>query len=73
MFTFIFEAFEAPYFHRQTLLQFPGRRRTVDEAAFVPEKFVAEENANYCKDMSANEGINADSKTVKTSNLPMPP
>jgi hypothetical protein len=69
----IFEAYEVPYFGRETVLQFPGRRRTVNEPALIPEEFVAEENINYCKDVSANEGVNADNETVKTSNLMLPP
>ncbi len=32
-----------------------------------------EENVNFCKDMSVDEGVNPDNKTVKTSNLPLPP
>jgi hypothetical protein len=72
-FTSIFEAFEAPYYHREMVLQFPGRRCAVDEPDLVPEEFVAEENVNYCKDVSASEGFNAADKIVKTSNLPLPP
>jgi hypothetical protein len=34
---------------------------------------MAEENVNYQKDMSASEGANADDRTVKASNLPLPP
>jgi hypothetical protein len=72
-FASVFEAFEAPYFCRETILQFPGRRRTVNEPALVPEEFVAEENVSVCKDVSANEGVNTDNETVKMSNLPLPP
>jgi hypothetical protein len=32
-----------------------------------------EENVNYCKGVSANEGVNADNETEKTSNLSLPP
>ncbi len=39
----------------------------------VPEEFVAEENVNYQKVVSASEGANADDRTVKTANLPLPP
>jgi hypothetical protein len=69
----IVETFVAPYFRRETVLQFPGCRYTADEPALVPEEFVAEENVNFCKDMSVNEGVNADNKTVKTLNLTLPP
>jgi len=44
-----------------------------DEPALVPEEFVAEENLNYEKDMSVNEGADSDNDMVKTSNLPAPP
>jgi hypothetical protein len=39
----------------------------------VPEKFVAEENLNYNKEVSVDEGGSEDDKTIKTSNLPYPP
>jgi hypothetical protein len=39
----------------------------------VPEEFVAEENVNHQKDVSASEGANADDWTVKTAKLPLPP
>jgi hypothetical protein len=71
--TSIFEAFEAPYYCREMILQFPGCRRTVDKPNIVPEEFVAEENVNYCKVVLASEGVNVDDKTVKTSNLSSPP
>ena len=44
-----------------------------NEPALVPEEFVAEENINYEKDMSVDEGVDSDDDTVKTSNLPAPP
>ncbi len=68
-----FEALEANFFCREHALQFPGCGRTVDEPDLIPEEFVAEENINYCKDVSASEGVNVDNMTVKTSNLPSPP
>jgi hypothetical protein len=55
------------------VLQFPGCRHAIDEPDLVPEEFVAEENVNYCKDVSASEGVNVDDKTVKTFNFPLPP
>ncbi len=74
MFTSIFEAFEVPYYHQEKVLQFPGCRHAINELALVPEEFAAEENVNYCKDVSASEGVNVDDETVKTSkNLPSPP
>jgi hypothetical protein len=44
-----------------------------DEHAFAPEDFIAEENLNFEKEVSVNEGVESDDKTVKTSNLPIPP
>ncbi len=72
-FTSIFEAFEAPYYCREMVLQFPGCRCTVNEPNLVPEEFVAEENDNYRKDMSASEGVSADDETVRMPNLQSPP
>jgi hypothetical protein len=72
-FTSIFEAFEAPYYHREMVLQFPGCRPAVNEPNLAPEEFVIEEKVNYCKDVSASEGVNTDDETIKTSNLPLPP
>ncbi len=64
---------EEPFFQRERVLQFLGRGRTVDKPKLVPEEFVVEENVNYWKDVSASEGANADDRTVKTANLPLPP
>jgi hypothetical protein len=69
-FALTFKVLEAPYFCRETVLQFPGCRYTDDKPALVPEDFVAEENINFHIDMSINEGVKADDKAVKTSNLP---
>ncbi len=68
-----FEVLEAPFFQREEVLQYPGRGHTINKPELVPEKFVAEENMNYRKDVSANKGANADDRTVKTANLPSPP
>jgi hypothetical protein len=67
-----FKALEAPFFRWEKVLQFPGRGRTINEPDLVPEKFVAEENVNYQKDVSASDGANADNRTIKTANLPSP-
>ncbi len=63
---------EAPFFQRERVLQFPGRGRTIDKPELVPEEFVAEENVNYWKNVSASEGANADNRTAKMANLPLP-
>ncbi len=57
----------------KTALQYPRHRRSNDKSALIPEEFVAEENVNFCKGVSVNEGTNADKKMVKTSNLLAPP
>jgi len=72
-FSTTFEALEASYYRKETVLQYPGRYLMDNEPALVPEEFVAEENLNYDKDMSVNEGVDSDDDTVKTSNLPAPP
>jgi hypothetical protein len=71
-FATIFKAMEAPFFRRERVLQFLGRGCTVDEPELVPEEFVAEENVNYQKDVSASEGANSDDRTVKTAYLLSP-
>ncbi len=63
-----FEALEAPYYRKDTVLQYPGRHLMND----APEEFVAEKNLNFEK-VSVDEGVNSDNKRVKTSNLPAPP
>jgi hypothetical protein len=73
MFDSIFKACEAPYFCRETVLQFPECRHAVDEPALVPEEFVAGENIKYCKDVSASEKVSTDNETAKSSNLLLPP
>jgi hypothetical protein len=62
-----FEAMEAPYFQQERVLEFPGHRDLM--ADIVPEEFVAEENLNYDKEVSVDEGVSEDNKTIKTSNL----
>jgi hypothetical protein len=71
-FTTTLKALEAPFFQQERVLQFPGCGLTVDEPKLVPEEFVAEENVNYWKDVSASEGANADNRMVKTANLLLP-
>jgi hypothetical protein len=68
-----FKAMEAPYFQREKVLEFPGCRDLIDNIELVPEEFVVEENVNYNKEVSVNEGVSEDDETIKTSNLPPPP
>jgi hypothetical protein len=65
-----FEAMEALYFQQEKVLVYPGRRDLMDDIELVPEEFVAEENLNYNKEVSVDEGVSEDDKTIKTSNLP---
>jgi hypothetical protein len=67
------EVLKAPFFQWEKVLQFPERGCTIDKPDLVPEEFMAKENVNYQKDVSASEGANADDRTVKTANLPSPP
>ena len=67
------EALEAPYYRKETVLQYPRHNLMDDEPALIPEEFVAKENLNYKKNMSVNKGADSDDDTVKTSNLPAPP
>jgi hypothetical protein len=45
----------------------------MDDIKLVPEEFVVEENLNYDKEVSVDEGVSEDDETMKTSNLPPPP
>jgi hypothetical protein len=67
-----FKALKAPFFQQEKVLQFPGRGRTINKLNLVPEEFVAEDNVNYQKDLSASKGVNTDDRMVKMSNLPSP-
>ncbi len=68
-----FEAIEASYFRREKVLEYPGRRDLMEDIKLVSEEFVAEENLNYDKEVSVDEGVSEDNKTMKTPNLPPPP
>jgi hypothetical protein len=64
---------EASYFQREKVLEYPGQRDLIDDIELVLEEFVMEENLNYNKEVSVNEGVSEDTKTMKMSNLPPPP
>ena len=72
-FTATFKAMEALYFQREKVLEYHGRRDLMEDIELVPEEFVAEENLNYDKEVSVNEGVSEDNETIKMSNLPPPP
>jgi hypothetical protein len=73
VFVTTFEAMEVPFFQQERVLQFPGHGCTDDKLELVPKEFVAEENVNYQKEVSASEGANAEDRTVTMTNLPSPP
>jgi hypothetical protein len=66
-----FEALEAPYYQKETVLQYPCHYLMDDEPELAPEEFVAKENLNNEKQV--DEGVDSNNNTVKTSNLPVPP
>ncbi len=75
-----FEALEAPYFSREHVLQYPGRKPIATEGPFNPmdllscEEFIAKENLLLNKQQkSVNEGVAEDNETIQTANLPPPP
>ncbi len=66
-----FEAIEALYFRQEKVLEFPGCRDLMED--IVPKEFIAEENLNYDKEVSVDEGVLEGDETIKTSNLsPLP-
>jgi hypothetical protein len=66
-FAMTFEALEAPYYRKETVLQYPGCHLMNN----TPEEFVAEGNLNFEK-ISVDEGVNSDDEMVKISYLPAP-
>ncbi len=64
-----FEVMEVSFFQREKVLQYPG----CQDLNIEPEEFVAEENLNYDKEMSVNEGVGEGNETIKTSNVPSTP
>jgi hypothetical protein len=72
-FVHTFQALEAPFFSREHVLQIPGRRWLDRDMPPPPAEFVAEENINYKKLETANEGaVRPDNDTVVAGNLPPP-
>ncbi len=63
-----YEACEAAFYHRETVLQVPGLSVPREVAELNPSKFIAIENLNLCKKMRENvlfgDDINEDDKTV---------
>jgi hypothetical protein len=69
-----FEACEAPFFQRETVLQVPGCMLLRENAKITPEEFVAEEDFHpgNRKRLIDNK-VNEDDETIHSSNIPDPP
>ncbi len=69
-----FEACEAPFFQRETVLQVPGCTLLRENAKITPEKFVAEEDF-HCGNRKrlVDNKVNEDDETICTSNVPNSP
>jgi hypothetical protein len=69
-----FEACEAPFFQRETVLQVPGCTLLRENAKITPEEFVAEEDFHRGnRKWVIDDKVNEDDETVCTSNVPDPP
>jgi hypothetical protein len=73
-FAAIFEACEAPFFQRETVLQVPGWTLLRENAKITPEKIVSEEDF-HCDNRKRliEDKVNEDDETIRTSNVPDPP
>jgi hypothetical protein len=71
-----FEAMEASFFQKETVIQIPGHRLLREDAEVMPEEFIAEEDihrgATRKKSIAVDE-VDKEDDTVCTSNLPLPP
>jgi hypothetical protein len=73
-FTDTFEALEAQFFQRETVLQVPGCTLLREDTKIMPEEFVAEEDF-HCGNRKRfiDDKVNEDNKTICTSKIPDPP
>jgi hypothetical protein len=73
-FVAIFEAYEALFFQRETVLQVPGCMLLRENTKITLEEFVAEEDF-HCSNRKRliDDKFNKDDKTIHTSNVPDPP
>jgi hypothetical protein len=73
-FTTTYEAIEAQFFQRETVLQVPGCSLLREDAKITPEEFVVEEDFN-CDNRKKliDHKINKDNEMIATSNVPDPP
>ncbi len=69
-----FEAWEAPFFQRETVLQVPGLTLLRENAKITPEEFMAKEDF-HCGNRKRliDDKVNKDDETICTSNVPDPP
>ncbi len=75
-FTGTFEALEAPFFQRETVIQIPGCRLLREDAEIMPDEFIAKEDLHRGatkKKSSEVDEVDKDNGTVCTLNLPPPP
>jgi hypothetical protein len=74
-FTGTFEALEAPFFQRETVIRIPGCRLLREDAEIMPEEFIAKEDLHHGatkkKSLEVDE-VDKDDNTVCISNLPPP-
>ena len=69
-----FQACEAPFFQRETVLQVPGCTLLSENAEITPEEFVAEEDFHHVnRKRLIDNKVNKDDKTIHTSNVPDSP
>jgi hypothetical protein len=69
-----FEAFEAPFIQRETVLQVPGCTLLRENAEITPEEIVAEEDFHHGnRKRLIDNKVNEDDETICTSNVPDPP
>ena len=69
-----FEACEALFFQRETVLQVPGRTLLRENAKITPEEFVAEEDFHHGnRKWLIDDKVNKDDESICTSNVPDPP
>ena len=69
-FAAMFEACEAPFFQRETILQVPGCTLLRENAEITPDQFVAEEDFHRGnRKWLINDKVNKDDETICTSNV----
>jgi hypothetical protein len=72
----MFEALEAPFFQKETVIQIPSCHLLREDAEITPEEFISKEDlhcgATKKKSLEVDE-VDEDNDTVCTSNLPPPP